>query len=65
MTTKQIQTLKASVLALRKIADDVLRQVEAAETPSRLKRRPRKTKEQGVAELTARILSGKRKPSTT
>jgi len=67
MTPKQIEKLEIEALALRKIADSVLQQVQAAKkdaapAQSGKGRKRKAVKVDRVASLTARILTGKRKP---
>ncbi|SHL87523.1 hypothetical protein [Chitinophaga sp. CF418] len=62
MTTEAIIELEQNALALRKIADLVLKQVREvkATAPARAKRNKKQT--DGVADLKARILTGHIKP---
>lgn len=62
MTAQQLQELKINALALRKIAEKVLEQVQAAEAAAPAKRR-REKQEDRLAALKARILTNKRKPT--
>lgn len=60
MTPAELDNLEINVLALRKIADKVLAQiaVEKSTAPARAKRR----KNDDVAALMERVLTGKLKP---
>jgi len=64
MTPQQIEKLEIDALALRKIADSFLQQVQAARkgAASAQGRKRKPTKEERIASITARILSGRMKP---
>ena len=64
MTPQQIEKLEIDALALRKIADSFLQQLEAVKkkTASAQGRKRKAVKVDRMAAIKARVLSGRRKP---
>lgn len=66
MTDKELQQLEIDALALRKIADTFLQQLQAARkgAASAQGRKRKALKIDRMAAIKARVLSGKRKPTS-
>ncbi|MGE7777747.1 hypothetical protein ACQKLP_23725 [Chitinophaga sp. NPDC101104] len=64
MDSKRIDRLEANILALRKIADLLLVEVQAEKSAAPARRRRNSTLEEDAANLRMRLMCGIRKPET-